>query len=220
MGCEITGGSSTSDKYGIDIDQYSRNIRITGRTFTTPTTTAINTVLNCDTVFVNDCTIDAPSTAKSINDVAGANYLRPRYQIENWTNGPVDGQYWANQSIQKSSATYRTTPPCWQFTFKSTMAIQVSPIKLMSFKATSGTGYTVSVYIKANAGWAGTIVPILRLNGKTITTGATISSLTTSWVQYSYTANSGDVTSNGELSFEIIPNSTTHAFYFDDFTIT
>jgi len=63
-------------------------------------------------------------------------------------------------------------------------------------------------------------VPILRLNWKTITTGATISSLTTSWVQYSYTANSGDVTSNGELSFEIIPNSTTHAFYFDDFTIT
>jgi hypothetical protein len=72
----------------------------------------------------------------------------------------------------------------------------------------------------SSASWSGTLVPKWKLDGATIKTETTITSLTTSWVQYSYTCSGSLITADGELSLEFTPNMNAYTFYVDDFTIS
>ena len=216
---DVIGGTSTNDTYGCyTANNTVRGWRIINRSFITPTTFAISTLFDNGPTYINGCSIDVPSTAKFINKLTGANYNLPRYLIDNCT-GYADGMYYANQSITKTSATFRTQAPCLQWTFETTVTQMISPVKLWSTYAASGQGYRIGVWIKKITGWAGTIIPVFKLNGADIYTGTTISALTEDWVQYTYDITAGLVVSNGELSFEVIHNANVSTIFFDDFTV-
>jgi len=200
-------------------DARTQGFKFSNCTSTTPTLYSVYVPLNTPPIYVSNCTIDAASKAKAFYDIAGANYIRPRFVITNWEGTDLlDGAYYANFTLVKNTGTYRTAPPCLQFTFKSTSSYHPSPVKLWSVYGESGKSYDISLYIKAGAGWAGTLEPMIRFNGGTMTTGVTLTSLSESWTQYTYTIE--DLPSDGEISYEVIPNHNTTVVYYDDFTLT
>jgi hypothetical protein len=220
----ISNMTSISDSYGVYVtNDYCRNVKVFNSNFTTPTNYAIYCQTDgVDTVFILNSTIDLVSNNKAINvPTGGTNRYTPRYIVEGCTNfASGDGQYWNHFKILKSDSAYRISPPCYQFTANTTQTYQYTSVKFFSTYAVSGTQYTVGMWLKGNAGWSGTIVPLLKLNGSTVLTGTTISSLTTGWVQYTYTVPASSITANGELSLELIPNTNTTTWYVDDFTVT
>jgi hypothetical protein len=219
FGLQITGGTSTSDTYGVYFnDQYGRNVRISGRTFVTPGTNAVYSSSTMSTTGIFGGSIDAPSVTKLFND-STAPLNVPRILVDNVTNA-VSGQYYGAFQLVKNTATYRTAPPCLAQTFKGATNYQYAPIKYFSTYVPASVTRTLSVYIKKDDTWTGTLVPVVTLNGKDIYTGATISSLTTSWVKYEYEITSGLITVDGELALCFIPQFTsTITVYFDDFEV-
>lgn len=210
--------SFTSCTYGFATeDQYGRNYSFYGCAFTTVGTYGIYVDATNFGTIISGCTIDTATVAKLFYNPSYGVYNIPKYIVSD-CNVP-NGQYFGTNALIESNVVYRTEAPALQLTFVGTVGIVQRHTKVWSTYVTSGQDYSVSCYIKAGATWAGSLQPVLKLNGKTIVTGATISTVTEDWVQYTYTTTGGLVTTNGELSLEFIVNANTIALYFDDFAI-
>lgn len=200
----------------IALDTYSSHINVWNCDTNTPTTWFVSRALGTDTVDIRDCTIDAPSVAKAYQIVSGASYNVPQYTLEN-SFGLSDGLYYANSSYVKDYTVYRTSGYSMKLVNNTTLTGVVAPIKMLSYGVNSGVGRTISYYLKRDAStWTGTITPRLRLGGTIIKTGSDITSLTTSWVQYTISVTGAEVTHDGELSLEFTNNSNNVAVWLDD----
>lgn len=207
----------------INTDQYSHGFVVRNCSTTTPTNWFIQRAALGGCIQVADCTIDAPSVAKALQIVSGDNYFQPQYAVQNSFGSTwADGQYYAKGSYTKDSSTYRTSAPSMKMVYNSTVSNTLVPLRIVSTYVASGVARTYNYYLKADSSptWSGSIIPILRLNGKLIKTGTTITSLTTSWVQYTITADAADITVDGELTLEFTYNANTCAIWVDDVTVS
>lgn len=214
--------SFTNCGYGINMsDQYSGEILITKCTFTTPTTYAINRIYGASTYKIVNCTIDAPSAAKALaypTSTAASGTL-PDYIIKN-SFGLTDGVYYSCGNLLMDT-TVHSSAPSLKFAYNTDMFNnRVTDIKVVSVYTANAIGKTITLWMKAAAGWAGQAVPKLKLDGETIITDTTITSISTDWTQVSYHCHNADVTRAGVLTLEFTFSCNTSAIYFDDVTIT
>ena len=208
-----------SNNYDISIDQYSGHVKIINCDSTTPTNYFISRVLNGPVVDVIDCTIDVPSTLKAFQIVVGSSYNMPQYRIQN-SFGLPSGSYYATGQYTEDSSVYRTSAPSMKLAYTTTVSTNHFPIKIASFYVAGGVAKTITYRLKRDSGvWVGTITPQLRLGGTVIKSGTDITSLTTSWVDYTISATSGEINDDGELALEFINNANNVAIWIDDVTI-
>jgi hypothetical protein len=215
---QITNCDFVSCTYGINIGQYAGDIYVEECEFTTPTTMAINRHADSGCTFCSGCTIDGGSIAKAYNVTASGAVAKQYVFVGSFgKNGTIYG----NGSVIQDFTNHRTTAPCLAIAWVATSTRSNLDIKIVSAYVNSGEERTYSLYLKAsNASWSGTVTPKWKLNGKTIKTESNITSLTTSYVQYSYTCASGLITEDGELSLEFQPNMNNYAIYVDDFEVS
>ena len=126
-------------------------------------------------------------------------------------------QYYLQNSFGKNGAIYAnaallqnttTTPYSMQVVFAGTSGLQYAPFKVASLYGKESTALTVTVQYWAPTGsWAGTIVPYLKLNGRTIITGTAITSITSTPAILTFNVTAQMMSADGELSIEIVPNS-------------
>jgi len=219
FGVRMEDCTFTSNVLDVLTDQYTNGIVLINCSSTTPTNWHISRVLNTAPIICNECTIDAPSVAKAIQIVTGSNYDSPQFLLQN-SYGKDSGAYYANGQYTEDAATFRTSGASMKLQYSSTISGNTVPLKIFSYYVAGGTAKTFTYYVKRDAGaWSGTIVPQIRLNGKLIKTETTISSLTTSWVAYTASATSGQITGDGELSLEFVYNANNIAIWIDDVTI-
>lgn len=218
-GAYFEGCTFTNCSYGLYLDQYCGDFYIHNCSFITPTNYALfRAGTNTGTMFVYSTTIDGASIAKAYNVNASA-YTLKQFVLQNAFG--LWGTVYGTGSLMKESSVYRTAAPSKSVSWTGTTTGSPLDIKLWSCLCASGAGKTFTFYLKASsASWAGTLVPKWKLDGATIKTETTITSLTTSWVQYSYTVAGGLITADGELSLELMPNMNAYTFYADDLTIS
>ncbi|MFA7220002.1 MAG: hypothetical protein WC119_05810 [Synergistaceae bacterium] len=211
---------------GIIFDVYSggvdgNGVRLSNCAATTPVTSFLKRGLTNGTIEIKDCTIDAPSEAKAINIVTTSEMSHPQYIIKNSFNTYADGMYFSNYSLTKDVSVYRTSAPSWKLLSTSTISGEyLTEASLRRVYNVAGNSKTITLWIKCDNTWAGTIIPKWKLDNIIIKTEATISSLTTSWAEYSYTVDGSLATWDGVLSFEVNYNANAIAVYFDDMVIT
>jgi hypothetical protein len=217
FGMLVDSCNFTSDTNSIYIDQYSSDCDVVNCSFTTPVTYAINKELGARTVYVSDCTIDAPSDSKAINNISGAFLNIPNFILKNSFNSLwPDGFYYPYFVFCKDNETH-SIAPSFRLQFASTVSTNyVQEIELSKTFVPSGDGKTISIWVKANSAWAGTIVPRWRLNGKLIKEETSITSIGTSWVNLTYTVADNLITTDGELVLTLLPNANNIACFFDD----
>jgi len=219
FGTRLEGCSFTGNAVDITTDQYTSGLVLINCSSTTPTTWHISRVLNNSPILCKGCTIDAPSIAKAIQIVTGSNYDNPQFLLQN-SYGKDNGAYYANGQYTSDAAVFRTSGASMKLQYSSTVSGTTNPIKMVSYYVAGGTAKTITYYLKRDASaWSGTITPQLRLNGKLIKTETNITSLTTSWVQYTASATSGQISGDGELSLEFVYNANNVAIWIDDVTI-
>lgn len=219
FGTTLEGCSFISNVIDITTDQYTSGLVLIDCDSTTPTNWHISRVLNNSPIICKECTIDAPSITKAFQIVTGSNYDSPQFLIQN-SYGVASGSYYANGQYVEDSTIFRTSGSSMKLQYNSTVSGTTKPVKMVSYYVAGGTAKTITYYLKRDASaWSGTITPQLRLNGKLIKTESNITSLTTSWVQYTASATSGQISTDGELSLEFIYNANNVAIWIDDVTI-
>jgi hypothetical protein len=196
------GHTSTSDVVGFAASTGRCAGTLVGCNIVTPVNWGISQPLNCQGVKCIGCTIDTPSLAKAYLITTGANYSNPRYYLQN--SFGKTGQIFTNASLVQDMT---TTPYSMQLVFSGTSGLQVVPLKIASLYVKIAVAISVSVQYWAPTGsWSGTIVPLLRLNGRTIATGTTLASITSTPSTLTFNVTSEMITSDGELSIELVPN--------------
>jgi len=219
FGTRLEGCSFSGNLVDITTDQYTSGLVLIDCDTTTPTNWHISRVLNNSPILCKGCTIDAPSIAKAIQIVTGSNYDNPQFLLQN-SYGKDNGAYYANGQYTVDSSVFRTSGSSMKLQYSSTVSGTTNPIKMASYYVAGGTAKTFTYYLKRDASaWAGTITPQLRLNGRLIKTETDITSLTTSWVQYTASATSGQISEDGVLSLEFIYNANNVAIWIDDVTV-
>jgi hypothetical protein len=215
----ILGGTSLNDGYGVYNDSvYARNLFISGRTFTTPTNYAVRVVENFTPTILLNCTIDVASQSKLVYEIETGQLITPIYIVSRCTNA-LNGIYHSYYNAYEDDANYRTIAPGYTIVFKSTISNNSFPHKFWSAFVDTEKSYTISCYMKKNVAWLGSIIPVITLDGETISTETEITSLTTDYVKHSWTIDSDDISHNGELALNFILNCNTSDLYFDDFEI-
>jgi len=213
----VLGGTSTNDSYSIILStQYAGQMFISGRTFDNPTNYALYHVLDGERWTVVDCTFTNCVDAKVCYNPALAQFAQPRYVLGNCT-GARNGQYYPYFVLAESTAVYRTVQPALVCNFASVFSTQCQDTQMWSTYCDNTKSYTISCWMMKADGWAGSIVPVFRLNGRELQRETAITSLTTDWVKYSWTISSATIPNDGELSLGFVLNANTIAFYFDDF---
>ena len=193
---------SIGDVVGVQQSQYSQNVYLSNCSFTTPTNYAIDKVLTAGLTVCNGCTIDIPSLSKAYHVVTGVNYGIEHYRLQN--SFGKNGLVWPNASALQDTT---TTPYSLQLVFNGTSGLQYAPFVVGSTYGKSSTAYTVSINYWAPIGsWSGTMIPYLKLNGVTIITGSTISSITATPVTLTFNVTAGMMTDDGQLTIEVVPN--------------
>lgn len=210
--CTFSGGNNH-----IYMEQYAHDVELLNCTFTSPVVHAVYKETGAGSCIINNCTTNSLTP---LRDSGEYGRLLPDYYVKN-SFSYLDGVFFPWYYAVKDTGTYRVTPPSMQVTFTtSAPGNYTGPIKVASSyfpeSAVGVEGRDVSVYLKCNATWSGTITPILKLNGRTISTESNITSLTTSWVQYTYSFAMGDLDEDGELTLEFIITANTVSMFFDD----
>lgn len=220
-GFVIENTTFLSNNHDVYLDSYTRDVRLINCSSTTPTNYFLYRAgVNGGKYTALGCSIDAPSAAKAYNVISGARYSEPEYLFQN--SFGITGQVFANGSYVEDTTDFRTSSPSMKLTYNTTISGVLTPIKMASFYVAGGTAKTFSYYLKRDAGaWSGSIVPQIRLNGKLIKTGTTITSLNNDWnTSYTISATAGEITEDGELSLEFIYNANNVAIRIDDVTIS
>ena len=219
-GALLSGNVFTSNQIDVYMDNYSSDVVCVNNTHLTPVAYSYSRTIVSGVCYLYKCSIDAPSLAKAFLTVTGASYLVPQYVIQN-SFGGLYGTYWANGQITKDSSVYRTAGPSLKMAYNTTVAYNLFDIKMVACYAKANQAKKFSLYMKRDSTtWTGTIVPHFKLDGVTLTTETTITSLTTSWVLYEWTCPAVSITSDGELSMEFTLNANSTAIWIDDFTVT
>jgi hypothetical protein len=129
------------------------------------------------------------------------------------------GQYFGRFEIVKNTS---TTPPSVQLKFNTSVSNSFLEQKIASTYAKGGVAKTLSFKLTSvSAGWVGTLIPKIKLNGIVIQTESTISSVSYgSDDSYSYSVSGAAITSDGELSIEMVPNANTVAILVKEFAVS
>lgn len=195
--------TSLNDTIGLQMRPGRGKVRLVNCQFTTPVTAGIVRDLTAGCVECIGCSIDAPSLAKAYQVISGASYVAPQYLMQN--SFGITGVIYANATILQDTT---TSPYSLNMLFTGTSGLQKMPLSILKLWVKQATALTVSVQYKAPTGsWSGTIVPYLLLNGKTIATGTTISSVSSSPATLTFTATAEQITSDGVLEIAVVPNS-------------
>ena len=216
----------TNCQYCIYDDGYCGYLAIRNCNFGTPTSYGVSRANESHTIRIDKCSITAGQEAKFIYYTPGAGQGwtgMPYYIISNCSNSSYpDGTYYNVLTAQQNNVTYKTSSPSLRI--KASIAWtynNVIDIPVVSTYAANGVSKTISLWIKADASWVGTLVPVWRLNGGIIKEETTIASLSTTWTNYTWTVSSGLITSDGILDLSFRPNMNTVSVYIDkDITIT
>jgi hypothetical protein len=200
--CYIDGHTSTSDVVGFLAASSRPTGILVGCNIITPVNWGISQPLNSQGVKCIGCTIDTPSLSKAYQITTGGNYSNPKYYLQN--SFGKNGLVYTNASVMQDVT---TTPYSMQLVFSGTSGLQYAPLKIASLYGKQNTELTVSISYWAPSGsWVGSMVPYLKLNGRTIITGSTISSITSSPSTLTFNITQDMMTSDGELSIELVPN--------------
>ena len=215
-GSKFTNCTFDTCAIGVQITSYSGDMSFYNCSFLTPTSYGVSreSATNGTTYFYG-CTIDGASVAKAYQTTTSP-YIVRQYVLQNsfGQTGIIQGLW----SVMRDNTNYRTSSPCVAISTASSTTLNNVPVKVVSSWARSGVSRTYTMWIKSASGsWAGTITPVWKLGGATIKTESNITSLTTSYVQYSWTVDSSLITSDDELSLHFIPNNNAYSIYCDDF---
>lgn len=189
-------------------DQYSGNIHCINNTHTTPTTWAYTRLINSGIFYIYGDTIDGPSAAKAYNQVSGSNN-GPQYVLQNAFGlyGEIYANYTKLRDTTNLSADGNYTIA---LKYNTTTANNFRDTKVASFYIGKGSTGTVTYELKATGVWAGTIIPKLKLDGSTIKTGTSITTVSNgSWDTQTISIDAGTITRDGELSLEFTYNANT-----------
>jgi hypothetical protein len=202
-------------------DVYTAQIYFNNCTHTTPTSWAYDATLGMGTVVIKGCTIDAPSIAKAIRIVSGIQYTVPQFILMGFFGLP-DGAYYANGSILKDASTLSPLGNyTLRFVYNSVVSLSKADYIAGVMAVNSSVAQNVSYQLRANGVWTGTLIPMLKLNGKVIKTGTAITSISNgSWDSKSISVTPVEVTEDGELTLEFNINSNTVAINVGDITVT
>ncbi len=219
-GSEVANSTFEGCDRGVYVNEFSGSVTVRDCIFNAPITSAVERHVRAGNAHIIGCTIDNASIAKGYIITSPGYYPQVQYTIEN--SFGQNGKIWGAGSKMIDNDTYRTTAPSLALTWNATSTYNNTPMKLMSTMINPGSAKTFSMYIKSsNSSWAGEIVPKWRLNGTVIKTETpSLTSLPTSWTQYSWTTESNLLTASGELSLEFVPNMNTYAINIDDFEVT
>lgn len=212
------GNIFSNNNYDIEMDTHSGSIYSINNSHITPTTRAYQRTGSCGPIYIINCTIDAGSTAKTFLQTTNSNNMYPQFYVQDSFFGQT-GQYFGKLEVVKNTG---TVPPSVQLRFNTTVNSNYSDQKIASTYAKGGVAKTLGFKLTAvTAGWAGTLVPKIKLNGATIQTETTISSVSYgSDDTYSYVVPGGSITADGELSIEVTPNANNVAILVKEFTVT
>jgi hypothetical protein len=204
-GCSFANNSSD-----LNCDLDSGDIFLYNCDSTTPTTNCIFIVAGTGTIVCKSCTIDAPSQSKALRIVTADRYTIPQYMLMN-SFGVADGAYYSNGIVVKDTTVL--TPDgnySLLLAYTTTVNNNRSYMPVGSVYVKQGQGGTVDYKLRATGTWVGTITPVLTLNGKIITTGTPITSVSNaSWDDKSLVADNVDITEDGELNLEFNINGNT-----------
>jgi len=182
---------------------------------TTPTTWGISTTLGVSTITVIGCSIDAPSISKAYQRVSGNNYSIPQYYLQN--SFGVTGTVYANTTVLEDST---TTPHSLQIIFYGTSGLQFSPIRVASLWAKQSIALTITLQVWAPSGtFTGTVVPSLTLNGATLITLPTITTITSSIQTLTFSVTQAMMTADGMLEILVVPNGNNTPINFGNLTV-
>ena len=210
----IENWSSTVDAVGLLMSDARSSVKLVNCSFTTPVNWAISRSLGSSATYATGCAIDAPSLSKAYQVVSGASYAMPQYYLTD--SFGQTGLVYANASVMQNKA---TTPYSLQIIYAGTSGLQFAPFKVGSAWVRSNTKYTVSINYSAPTGsWTGTIVPTLRLDGKVLLTGTTITSITATPATITFSPTALEITNDGELSVEVTCNSNNVAVNWGSFS--
>jgi len=209
---------SNSVNYDIEIDQYSGFIYSVNNSHITPGIRAYQRASSSGPFYIINCTIDAGSVAKVFAQTANGNAIMPQFYIQDSFFG-LTGQYYGRFEVVKNTG---TTPPSVQLKFNTTVQNYYADQKVASTYTRQGVGKTLSFKLTSmSSGWAGSLVPKVKLNGITIQTEPTITSVSFgSDDSYSFVIPGGSITQDGELSIEFTANANTVAILVKEFTVS
>ncbi len=194
---------SISDTVGVSSAGYSQWQKLVNCSFTTPVNYAIDRTISSGPSECIGCTIDTPSLAKAYHVISGLSYGMPQFMLQN--SFGKTGLIFANASTLLDKT---TTPYSLQVVFAGTSGLQNAPLKVASLYGRASTALTIIMqYIAPVGTWSGTIVPLIKLNGTTIITGSTISTIDSATRTVTFSVTDGMMTTDGEVSVEIVPNS-------------
>ena len=218
FGLRVDNCTFTSNTTCISLDQFTSNAHITNCSFVTPVTNAISKDILASTVYISGCSIDAPNESKLFTNTSGAFNTFPAAIIKNSGNTLwPDGYYYPYHVFVKDSSTTHSVAPSMRFQNSTTTAINsFTEQPIASCFTDVSSGKTITFWMKCNSTWSGTINPYWRLNGALIQSETQITTLSTSWTQYTYSVSSGLITTDGELQLGFVVNANTIAFFVDD----
>lgn len=216
-GIKIEGSSFANNTYDIDATSSSGAIYSINNSHLTPGTRAYNRGSTTGLIFITSCSIDAPSILKSFTQTLTDDYNAPQFYVQN--SFGLTGAYYGRLEIAKNTS---TIPPSVQMKFNTSTTTNFADFKIASTYTKAATAKTLNFKLTAlSAGWSGTLVPKIKLNGITIATQSTISSISYgSDDSYSYAIGSGLLTDDGELSIEFQANCNTVTILVKEFTVT
>ena len=198
---ELNGLTFVNCQYNVYPDTYSSDIIVSNCSMGAPTSYAIYGSGFCGTIYASNCTITAGSESKMLFQ-RSVRTIIPQYSICNCNNSVFpDGQYWYFVSLQKSTTTYKTSSPSVKLTSSAAYNTNTcSDMSICAFPTASGVGKTISLWIKGESGWAGSLQIIWKLDGVVIKEETATTSLNTSdFAEHTYSLASGLVTNGGVI---------------------
>lgn len=217
--CLVEGCTfNNTTNYDMIFDQYSGHTYSVNNSHVTPGIRAYQISGQSAPIYIKSCTIDAGSVAKVFTQVANDVNTAPEFFIQDSFFG-ITGQYFGKLEVVKNTS---TVPPSVQLKFNTTVSDTYADQKVATTYAKAGVAKTLSYKLTAvSPGWAGSLVPKIKLNGVTIATQTTITSVSYgSDDSYTYNIAGGLITADGELSIEMTASANTVAILVKEFEVS
>lgn len=185
---------------------FGGNCTLLNNTHITPAINAVFIRAYSGTVDVIGCTIDAASLAKAYaysTSVNAISFTAPQLRLQE--SFGYTGQVYSNYQVLKNTD---TTPISVQTKFSTTVQNNLLDFKVASTYTKQSIGKLLKIkMIAVSEGWAGELMPKIKLNDKTIFTGDAITSISSvDETQLEYTIPGGLITKDGELSINFQAN--------------
>lgn len=197
-------------------DVSSGDIHLINNIHNAPTNWGIQRVsIYSGAIFGMNESIDAGSLAKAYNINVSEENILPQYNFQNSWNG-FSGRVYSKGSISLDKT---ILSPDGNYTTRITPTASLLPLNnfgefiVDSAYINSGEAVTMPFFLRADGVWSGTITPMLKLNGITIVTGTSITSMSNgSWDSESISALDSEITEDGVLELVLYVESNTISF--------